>query len=76
MEKILMQEKYNKIIKNFKLIFGNKYHIQIAKLMGDIYERKTRLKKIEENTKRTIKLYEELASLQGKVIYLIKEYGK
>ncbi len=69
-------KQYKEELKDFKLVFGNKEHIQIAKLMGDINERETKLKEIEEHNKRAVKLQEELTSLQGKVIYLIREYGK
>lgn len=69
-------KQYKEELKDFKLVFGKSGHIQIAKLMGDINERENKLKEIEENNKRAIRLQEELTSLQGKVIYLIKQYGK
>lgn len=64
LEKIL-DKQYKDLVKNFRLEMGNKEHIQIAQLMADVLDK--------EKKKPTKKNQEEIASLQSKVVYLIKE---
>ena len=67
-------QRYKKRLEGFKLVFGKKEHIQIAKIMGDIHEKEKKLQIALEKDKAVVKLQEEIASLQSKVIYLIENY--
>lgn len=69
----LLDKQFKDLMKGFKLIFGNKDHIQIAQLMADILEREKKITEAERRESSVKKLKEEIASLQSKVVYLIKK---
>ena len=69
----LMSQQFKDLMKGFKLVFGNKDHIQIAKLMGDIVDREKKIADMERSDFYIKKTKEEIASLQSKVVMLIKK---